>query len=187
MRVLDIAPAEGRKIYRKEYDLLTEAGCFENERIELLFGRMVERSPIGRQHNYSVMQLTELLASVLRGRAKVRVQSSFAALDDTEPEPDVAIVPVGDYLDDHPKIAFLIIEVAESSLLRDRTTKKLAYEAAGVPEYWIVNLEDNIVEAYRSLQNGVYTEVRMYRRNEKIPVPSFSDIVLDTGEFLPPA
>src|SRR5262245_4498827 len=90
----EIAPRRFRKLFRKEYDVLADMGFFANEHVELLFGRIVEMSPIGRQHNYVVTRLNKLLTLSLLDRAQVRIQQSFAALDDTEPEPDVSIVLV---------------------------------------------------------------------------------------------
>lgn len=182
----EIAPQRFRKLYRKEYDALVEAGFFANEHVELLFGRLVEMSPIGRPHNYVVTRLTKLLVPAITDRAQVRIQQSFAALDDTEPEPDVALVPEEDYLDDHPRQAHLIIEVADSSLWQDRNTKRLAYEKAGVPEYWIVNLVDGVIETYRGLRDGAYAEVRTLVRGDILLIEAFPDLHLKVDDILPP-
>jgi Uma2 family endonuclease len=182
----NVPPKLFRKLYRKEYDALIDAGFFVGEHIELLFGRLVEMSPIGRPHNYAVTRLSELLLPALLGRAQVRIQCSFAALEDTEPEPDVAIVARRDYLDDHPKEAHLIIEVAETSLWMDRKTKRHAYEKAGIPEYWIVNLVDGVIEMYCDLREGAYREVRTFGRGESLAVPGFADVILKVDDVLPP-
>jgi hypothetical protein len=72
----------------------------------------------------------------------------FAASNESEPEPDVAIVPSGNYVDRHPDRALLIIEVAESSPAYDRETKAPIYAASGVPEYWIVDVAGRAVEVH---------------------------------------
>src|SRR6478609_3237817 len=111
------APAEViRPLRRAEYDQLIALGAFEDEKIELLDGEMVAMSPIGTAHGSAVQKLNELLVVALHGRAVVRCQSPFAASELSEPEPDFTVVSPGDYLDDHPGQAHLIIEVAESSL-----------------------------------------------------------------------
>src|SRR3954468_3813768 len=112
-----------RPLRRVEYDQLVALGAFENERIELLEGALVAMSPIGPPHNSAVQKLNELLVLALHGRAAVRCQSSFAAHELSEPEPDFAVVPRADYDTDHPSQAYLIIEVAESSLATDRGKK----------------------------------------------------------------
>ena len=78
-------------------------GALDDARVELLYGRLVSMSPQGGPHSYSVSQLMTLLVRALGERARVRVQAPFAAPDDSEPEPDVALVAPGDYLDGHPE------------------------------------------------------------------------------------
>src|SRR6185295_14352342 len=102
-----------RPLRRAEYDHLVSLGAFENERIELLDGLLVPMSPIGPPHSSAVQELTTLLVVAFLGRATVRIQLPFAALALSEPEPDVAVVPLGDYAKAHPNSAHLIIEVAE--------------------------------------------------------------------------
>src|SRR3954469_19367427 len=124
-----------RPLRRVEYDQLVSLGAFQNERIELLEGALVAMSPIGAPHSSAVQKLTRLLVLALEGRAAVRCQSSFAAQDYSEPEPDFAVVPLGEYDTDHPHEAYLIIEVADSSLDIDRGKKLRVYANCGVPEY----------------------------------------------------
>jgi Uma2 family endonuclease len=90
-------------ITRAEYEVLVRRGVFDDARVELLYGRIVSMSPQGEPHSYGVSQLMTLLVQALAGRARVRVQSPFVAPDESEPEPDVAIVAPGAYLDGHPK------------------------------------------------------------------------------------
>src|SRR5450432_3867156 len=136
------APEIIRPLRRTEYDQLVTLGAFRGEKIELLEGVLVAMSPIGPPHSSSVQRLNALLVLALVGRAVVRPQLPFAALEFSEPEPDLAVVPLGDYDVEHPAEADLIIEVAESSLAIDRGKKLRLYAACAVPEYWIVNLVD---------------------------------------------
>lgn len=103
-----------RPLRRVEYDKLVALGVFEGERIELIDGVLLHVSPIGAPHGDAVDRLTELFVLALAGRARVRVQGSFAAGEFSEPEPDVSILPLGDYHAEHPRQAYLIVEVAES-------------------------------------------------------------------------
>jgi Uma2 family endonuclease len=98
-----------------------------------------------------VRMVEEALRGVFASGWDVRGQLPVALDDDSEPEPDVSVVPGSfrDYPRDHPARAVLIVEVAESSLRLDRGEKGSLYARAGVPEYWIVNLVDRVLEVYR--------------------------------------
>jgi Uma2 family endonuclease len=170
---------------RAEYDELVRRGVLEDARVELLYGRIVSMSPIGKLHRYSVTNLAELLIPALGKRARVHVQQPFAAPDESEPEPDIAVVPPGDYLDEHPKTAWLIIEVADSSLARDRTKAKL-YAAAAVTEYWIVNLVDEVVEVYRASPDHSYATTTRHGRGDVLRLVSFADVEVRVSDVLPP-
>lgn len=172
-------------ITRAEYDALVRRGALQDARVELLYGRMVSMSPIGTSHRYSVSRLGRLLMVALDGRADVYVQQPFAAPDESEPEPDVSVVAPGDYLDDHPKAAWLIVEVADSSLTRDRDKAKL-YAAAGVPEYWVVNLVDQCIEVHREPGAAGYGRVASHPRGDDVRLVSFPDVQIRVTDVLPP-
>jgi Uma2 family endonuclease len=174
-----------RPLRRVEYDRLVELGFFADERLELLEGILVTMSPQGSRHATAIQRLNMTLAPALVGRADVRVQSPFAATDNSEPEPDVAVVPSADYLNAHPSRAFLIIEVAESSVARDRAKAPL-YAVAGVSECWIVNLDDDIVEVHREPRNGVFATVRKHGLGEELRLVAFPEIAVRTDTAIPP-
>jgi Uma2 family endonuclease len=180
-----VAYDSNRPITRAEYDELVRRGALEDANVELLYGRIVSMSPIGKPHSYSVMRLARMLGEALGPRADVRVQQPFAAPDESEPEPDVAIVPRGDYLDDHPKTAWLIVEVAESSLARDRAKARL-YATGAVTEYWIVNLVDEVVEVYREPRAQGYATTTQHHRGDVLRLASFADILVPVADVLPP-
>ncbi len=140
-------PGTGDLLSRREFDALEKRGVLGDARVELLYGRVLSMSPQGGPHSWGVTELARALIPAVGRRGRVRIQMPFAASDSSEPEPDLAIVPPGDYLDDHPSTAWLVVEVADSSLDRDRGKAKV-YAAAGVVEYWILNLVENIVEVF---------------------------------------
>ena len=172
-------------ITRAEYEALVQRGALDDARVELLHGRLVSMSPHGKPHPYGVSQLMTLLIRALGDRARVRGQAPFVAPDESEPEPDVAVVPPGDYLDSHPARAWLIVEVAESSLAHDRSKARL-YAGAGVPEYWIVDLSQQIVDVYRDPGSDGYSTVSHRRRDESLQLLTFPDVVLQVADVLPP-
>lgn len=173
-----------RPLRRVEYDQLVALGAFQDERIELIDGEMVAMSPIGAPHNWVVQNLTRLLVLALEGRAGVRCQSSFAALEFSEPEPDFAVVALGNYAADHPSEAHLIIEVAESSLAMDRGKKLRLYARCAIPEYWIVNLPERCVEVYSQPAQETYSRVERYEPGQAISLVAFPDVSFAVADVL---
>jgi len=141
---------ETRRWRRVEYDRLVDLGMFEGERLELLDGLLVLREPQGSPHAATVSLIGQVIATVFGLGWHPRLHSPLALDDDSEPEPDVAVVagiPL-DYVDAHPSTAALVVEVAESSLRLDRVKGGL-YARAGIREYWIANLVDRTLEVHR--------------------------------------
>lgn len=153
-----VAISDARYLTRKEYERLVEEGFFsEDARIELIHGRLVEMAPHTNIHSVGVNLAQETLRDVFRDGFAIRVQLPFAIDPDSEPEPDVAVVPghPRDYLAGHPTVAVLVVEVAETTLLSDRKKADL-YAQGEIPEYWLVNLTKACVEVYRHPEGGVY-------------------------------
>jgi Uma2 family endonuclease len=182
--LLAIPLENARRIRRTEYEKMVALGLFGDERVELLYGVLVEMSPKGPPHDSAIERLTELLVAQFSGRASVRIQSAFAASDGSEPEPDVAVVPRGNYRCDHPTEALLIIEVADSSLSIDRGVKARLYAECGVPEYWVTNIRDGIIEVHTEIVRGAYTRVVPYKTGDQIPLTGFPDIVIAVSDVL---
>ncbi len=151
---------------------MVELGLFVEERIELLDGWLVEMSPSNPPHAQAIRVLSRCLAEARQG-VDLQVQLPLALSDHSEPEPDLALVPAGDYWGGHPTAAHLVIEVADASLRKDRGPKALAYALAGVPEYWVVNLVDRVVEVYTEPGAEGYGAVQRVA----------GDAVLSPGEF----
>jgi len=184
MTAAPVPPEIARPIRRHEYDKMVALGLFEGERVELLYGVIVVMSPKGAPHESAIEELTMLLAPPLLGRAKVRIQSSFAASDGSEPEPDVAVVPLGDHRDDHPSSAFLLIEVADSSLAVDLGVKAQLYAESGVPEYWVVNVRDKVVVVHSEIAGGVYTRIEPFRSGARLRPTAFPDLEIAVSDVL---
>jgi Uma2 family endonuclease len=129
-----------------------------------------------------------LLVPALAGRADVRIQLPLACPDESEPEPDVAIVPAGSvFQGDHPSWAHLVIEVAASSQDKDRGPKGELYARAGVPEYWIVDVRKRRVECYRLPVDGRYAEASLHVAGETLSPTEFPDVQVELARILPPA
>ena len=145
------APFTSRHWRRVEYERLVDLGVFEGEPLELIGGQLIVAEPKGSPHATGVEMAGEALRSAVPAGWTVRMQNPIALDDESVPEPDVAVVRGrhADYRHAHPARAALVIEVAESSLTFDRNRKGSLYARAGIEDYWIVNLEDGVVEVYR--------------------------------------
>jgi Uma2 family endonuclease len=102
------------------------------------------------------------------------------------PFPDLAVVPKARYWQELPERAFLIVEVAESSLRKDKGTKALLYGLAEVDEYWIVNLVDEVVEVFRDRRDGEWRSHVTHYRGETISPLAFPDVGIAVSDVLPP-
>jgi Uma2 family endonuclease len=167
-----------RPLRGEEYERMVAAGFFRDERVELIRGVVIEMSPQNAPHAYVIQVLTRLLLPRLLGRADVRVQLPFIAGADSVPEPDVAVVALGNYMAAHPSQALLLIEVADSSLKFDRQEKAELYARVGVPEYWVANLASRIIERHSEPTGGAYARVTPFRSGETIAPLAFADVAL---------
>jgi len=183
---LSIEPELVRPLKRSEYDRLIELGLFDDERVELVRGVLVKMSPQRAPPASTIEKLTQILGALLQRRFSVRIQLPLALSDDTEPEPDVAVVVPGDYEAEHPSTALLIIEVADTSLKKDRA-KAAVYASAGIGEYWIVNLGARTVELYSSPDGDRYAESRRLQAGDVLRPAALPDVVFAVADILPKA
>jgi Uma2 family endonuclease len=168
-------PLEIRRWSRAEYDRLVERGLLdEDERLELLDGLMVVKEPQGSWHASVASQIRCVLQRAFGDGYDVRVHSPIALDDTSEPEPDIAVVKgrPSDHFRAHPASPVLVVEVADTSLAKDRLRKGGLYARGGIADYWIVNLVDAVVEVYRQPERAPsrrygwkYGNVRLLRRN----------------------
>ena len=140
-----------RRWKRVEYERLVDLGVFENDPIELIGGQLIVAEPKGTYHTSALSAAEYALRAALPPGWIVRTQAPVSLDDESEPEPDLAVVPgrPADYRHAHPARPALAIEVADSSLAFDRQHKGSLYARAGIQDYWIVNLVDRVLEVYR--------------------------------------
>ncbi len=137
---------------KAEYYHMAELGWFQGQKAELLEGEVVVTSPQGPLHYWCLQRVARVLAVHLPAQWTVRMQGPLDLGLQTEPEPDVAVVPArpDDYASAHPQTAGLIVEVSDTTLVSDRTRKGSLYARAAIADYWIVNLVDGRLEVYRN-------------------------------------
>jgi Uma2 family endonuclease len=171
------------------YEKMIDDGILEeDDRVELIRGEIVAKTPIGKQHAASVKRLNRLFSSLLGAQAVVSVQDPIKFAD-SEPEPDIALlVPKGDYYASDipaPADVLLIVEVADTSLEYDREVKGGLYAEAGIAEYWIVNLVDACVEVYRQPRaDWTYADVRTLRPGDTIQLVAIPGVEVAVAEII---
>lgn len=178
-----LLPERPRPLKRAEYDRLVALGAFEDERIELLHGVLVSMSPNDPGHASPIDKLNMILTPALTGRAIVRIQQPIVAHDESEPQPDLAVVPLGDYRKQHPAQALLVIEVALSSLNKDREVKAPLYAASSFQEYWIVDVRAQAIEVHRFHAGDGYTMVTHHAPGEVLRPEAFPDVSVSVAEM----
>lgn len=164
----------------EEYYKMAEVGILGPEdKVELINGEIIRMSPSKSEHANAIDLLGRELILSIQKRALVRIQNPININDQSEPEPDIAIVRQQEgtsYRNQHPRPEdlLLIIEVADSSLRFDREVKMPLYAAAGIPEYWIVNLQDQQVEVYKKLVRGQYSSHQILFPEDHLSLEPFA-------------
>ena len=172
-----------------EYYQMARAGVLtEDERVELIRGEIVAMSPIGSRHAGCVKWLNRHLNRWAHGRFIISVQDPIHLDDDSEPQPDIAILKPRDdlYSAAHPMPGdvLLIIEVADTSLGYDREEKVPLYASAGIPEMWLVNLSEAVIEVYSNPVDGVYSPVRQVARGGVLDAASLPELSIRAADIL---
>ena len=179
---------------RNEYYKMAEVGLFEGKHVELIEGQVIEMTPTGSLHATAVALAARRLEKAFGAGYFVRWQMPLVVTQNTELEPDLAIVrgDVRDYKDSHPTTAALIVEVAESSLLHDRTKKAEIYARAGIADYWILNLNDRQLEVHRNPQASSiepsgfgYRDVTVLTENDVVSPLGAPQEIIAVEDLLP--
>ena len=162
-----------RRFTADDYHRMVDAGILSaRERVELIDGEVVAMTPIGPRHNACVDRANRAFVTSVGDKAIVRVQGSVRLNDYREPQPDLVLLrPQPDFYASAlpgPTDILLIVEIAESSVEYDRDVKGRMYADSGVPEYWLVDLSENVLSCYSKPEGGIYCNVRNYRRGQSI-------------------
>ncbi|HEV2708353.1 MAG TPA: Uma2 family endonuclease [Pyrinomonadaceae bacterium] len=157
----------------RDFYRMLEAGILtEDDRVELINGEVLEMTPTGSRHAGHVLRLSTLFTECFGRSALINVQNPVRLDDFSEPLPDISVLkPRADfYSEAHPTPAgvLLIAEVADSSIQYDTRVKVPLYAQAGIPEVWVVNLNEDVLEVYAQPEQGAYSFARRFRRGEEI-------------------
>jgi Uma2 family endonuclease len=172
-----------------EYRRLIEAGILtEDDRVELLDGEIIQITPIGPRHAACVDRLAEFLGGKIRKLAIVRVQNPIELSEYSEPQPDIALIRrrADFYAQGHPvpEDVLIAVEVADTTVESDRKVKLPAYALAGIPEAWLVDLYNDRVEVHSRPAGGVYQEVRIVLRGQKVTSATIQQLKLKADDIL---
>lgn len=167
----------------EDYHKMVATGILDERQVELINGEIVEMVPEGEPHAYSSDEAGEYLMQRLGNRAKVRQAKPITLPNsNSEPEPDISVVRrLGrEYRQHHPypENIFWVIEYADSSLRKDLEVKSRVYGAAGILEYWVVNLEKTEVAVFRSPNQQGYQTQSAFKEGTIIPL-AFLDLEIE--------
>src|SRR5437867_7142579 len=181
-----------RRWTRKEYGRLIDIGFFDGDnKVELIEGRMIVAEPQNTPHATACELASDALRAAFGPGWRVRMGLPMAMDPDSEPEPDVSVLRGSprDWLADHPSTAALVVEIAETSVRFDRVVKGRVYAAAGIADYWIVNLRDRVVEVYREPIRGTrrarYASAHVAHPREALTPLAAPDARIAVDELLP--
>jgi Uma2 family endonuclease len=167
-----------------QYHAMIQTGILtEDDPVELLEGWLVTKTSKNPKHRAATRLVRQALERIIAPGWYVDSQEPLTTVD-SEPEPDVTIVrgETRQYLDRHPgpQDVALVVEVADSSLQRDRSLKKRLYAVAGIPVYWIVNLLANQIEVYTEPSGP--TEKPDYQRQQNYSLTDVVPVVIEGQE-----
>lgn len=179
---------QARRFTVEEYRRMAEAGIFhEDDRVELIDGRVVEMTPIGEPHAACVRRLNNLLAERSRGRAIVDAQNPVHLDRWSLPQPDLTLLrPRPDFYRAHPEPGdiLLVIEVADTSLRYDREVKLPLYAGRGIPEAWVIDLSGDRIEVAREPGPEGYRRVEHVTRGAELEVAGLPGVAVGADEIL---
>lgn len=172
-----------------EYHRISDIGIFPNDtRFELIRGVILEMPTAKPQHSGRVNRLNHLLTSRVGESAIVSIQNPTTIDDYSEPIPDICLLkPRGDfYTENHPmpEDVLLLIEISDMTLRFDTKIKGMLYAEAGIPEYWILNIRQNVLEVRSEPANGRYTRHEILRHGQTVSPLGLPDMSFWVDEVL---
>lgn len=183
------APLTRRRFTVEEYHRMADAGILdEDDRVELLDGEIVEMTPIGPRHAGGVARLDHLFGVRFGERAIVWAQNPLVLERHWEPQPDLVLLkPRQDFYTSAlpgPEDALLVVEIAETSMQRDRRVKMPAYARTEVPEVWLLDLPGDRLEVFTDPAPEGYRKVRRLRRGDRLAPAAFPEVEFSVDEVL---
>ncbi|MCJ8278911.1 MAG: Uma2 family endonuclease [Rivularia sp. ALOHA_DT_140] len=175
----------------EEYHRMAEAGIFdEDERVELLEGKIIYKNKIGTVHRSAVGRINYLFQDLLENRAWISIKNPIQLDNYSEPEADIVVVKIDslDYADHHPTPdeVYLVIEVADTTFKKDCEIKGKAYAAVGIIDYWVLDIINRQLHVFREPDENGYKSEVLFKENDIVSPLIFSDLNINILEMLPP-
>ena len=172
----------------EEYDRMVETGIIdEDERVELLEGEIVAMPPMGDPHRGTINLLTDMLVRRFAGRAIVQIQCPVVVSVDSEPEPDLALLPLGDAAFGkraaRPPDIYVALEIADTTRRLDYGLKRRLYGKTEIAEYWIVDLRDRTIHLFRDPWLEGYRWERVANAGDTVTFAAFPDDAFACDDF----
>jgi Uma2 family endonuclease len=178
-----------------EYHRLIKLGFLtEENRVELIQGELIQMTAKGTPHTVCSSILCRLLDRILGDQVVIRGQDPITISNHSEPEPDIVLArgKDEDYLSHHPypEDILLVVEISDSTLIYDQTTKLKLYAESGISHYWVVNLNARQLECYHQPYKDAqgefgYLSKQVFLPEQSVKVPDFEDCLLDLSRIFP--
>ncbi|MEM9260071.1 MAG: Uma2 family endonuclease [Bacteroidota bacterium] len=169
----------------ERYHQAIELGVLtENDKVELLFGRLIEKMPVGSPHAACLSKINLFFHKKYMEEYDLRRENPVTLPNASEPEPDYVVAYAKDdfYSEGHPTPPdiLLLIEVSESTLYADRNIKASAYALAGIKEYWIINLNNRKIELHLNpdAEEGIYQSINHYDEDSTFASPFVGEVAV---------
>ncbi len=169
-----------------DYHQLVETGLLEGKPVELLEGELIEMSPEGIPHSYTNRSVADYLRTLLAGLAFIS-EAHPITLDNSEPEPDIAIVrlPKEIYKQHHPypEDIYWLVEIANRTLDQDLNEKTITYARNGIAEYWVIDLPNRKLWVFTQPEKQGYSQTQEFIQGSISP-QSFSNVSVEVKDLL---
>lgn len=169
-----------------DYERLAEGGAFSGTRVELIEGVIVRRNAMGTPHKWAIGTLTRLLVRQVNEPHVVLVQCPIRASAYSVPEPDLSVVRQPDDHDEDASTAdvSLVIEVSDSTRAIDLGPKARLYAAAGIAEYWVLDLQKDQLVVHTAPKQGRYTSVSRHGKTKTVTSVRAPRVTLKVADVL---
>ena len=189
----DLIPAADRQPIRlrfsvDEYYKMYDLGLLKDfERSEIIDGELVPKTGIGGRHAAVVNFLNRFFMFLVPASVQIGIQNPLRLNDFDEPEPDIVLSDLTKYngkRHPRPEETLLVVEVSDSTLRFDRNRKLPLYAEAGIPEVWIVNLPNELIEVHHDPNVGIYQATGIFRPGETVTSSVLPDLSLPVSDVL---
>lgn len=185
-----MATGLARKLWSiEEYERMIELGILgKDDHVELIRGEIVEKAPISTHHAACVMRLGEIFHGLSQRTVIISIKNPIQFLTNSVPEPDVALLKRRNdhYANQRPTAndVLLLVDVSDSTTATDRRDKIPLYAEAGIPEVWLVNVDEGVIEVFANPVGGAYMETRRASSGEELALPGELQGKISVGEGL---